>query len=42
MRCNYGIYTNKIRIFLQKIIWFCMEIKNKINYELGEKICTKK
>ena len=42
MRCDYGIYTDKIRIFVQKIIWFCLEIKNKINNELGEKICTKK
>jgi len=42
MRCDYGIYTDKIRIFVQKIIWLCLEIKNKINNELGEKICTKK
>jgi len=42
MRCNYGIYTDKTRKFVQKIIWLCLEIKNKINNELGEKICTKK
>ena len=42
MRCGYGIYTDKTRIFVQKIIWLCLEIKNKINNELGEKICTKK
>ena len=42
MRYNYGIFTDKIRIFVQKIIWLCLAIKNKINNELGEKICTKK
>ena len=42
MRCNYGIFADKIRIFVQKIIWLCLAIKNKINNELGEKICTKK
>ena len=42
MRCDYGIYTDKTRIFVQKIICFCLAMANKINNELGEKICTKK
>ena len=42
MRYGYGIYTDKTRIFVQKIICFCLAIEDKINNELGEKICTKK
>jgi hypothetical protein len=33
---------NVTRIFVQKIICFCLAMANKINNELGEKICTKK
>ena len=42
MRYGYGIYTDKTRIFVQKIVCFCLAMANKINNELGEKICTKK
>lgn len=41
MRCNYGkIYANT-RMLMQKIIWSCLEMANKINNKLGEKKCTK-
>ena len=29
MRCSYGIYTDKTRIFLQKIVCFCLAMANK-------------
>ncbi len=41
MRCINGkIYANT-RMFMQKAIWFCMAVANKINNKLGEKKCTK-
>ena len=41
MRYNYGkIYANT-RMLMQKIIWFCLEMENKINNKFGEKKCTK-
>ena len=30
MRCNYGIFTYKIRMFVQKTIWSCLAMANKI------------
>tara|TARA_R100000808_G_C2127847_1_gene137719 strand:- start:893 stop:1072 length:180 start_codon:yes stop_codon:yes gene_type:complete len=42
MRCTYGIFIDKVRMFIQKVICFCMAVTNKINYEFGEKKkCTK-
>ena len=41
MRCNYGEICDNIRMFMQKIIWSCLEMENKINNKLGEKKCTK-
>ena len=33
MRYGYGIYTDKTRIFVQKIVCFCLAMANKINNE---------
>ena len=33
MRCSYGIYTDKTRIFVQKIVCFCLAMANKTNNE---------
>ena len=33
MRYGYGIYTDKTRIFLQKIVCFCLAMANKTNNE---------
>tara|TARA_Y100001937_G_scaffold125753_1_gene193275 strand:+ start:722 stop:1000 length:279 start_codon:yes stop_codon:yes gene_type:complete len=41
MRCNYGKIYAITRMLMQKIVWFCMAIKNKINNKFGEKKCTK-
>jgi len=41
MRCNYGEIYDNTRMFMQKIIWSCLEMENKINNKLGEKKCTK-
>jgi uncharacterized membrane protein len=41
MRYLHGIFINKTRKFLQKVIWFSMAMANKINSKLGEKKCTK-
>ena len=30
MRCNYGIFTDKTRMFVQKTIWSCLAMANKI------------
>ena len=33
MRYGYGIYTDKTRIFVQKIVCFCLAMANKTNNE---------
>ena len=33
MRYDYGIYTDKTRIFVQKIVCFCLAMANKTNNE---------
>ena len=37
MRCSYGIYTDKTRIFVQKIVCFCLAMANKTNNEFKKK-----
>lgn len=41
MRYSYGIFVNKTRMFMQKTIWSCLEMENKIYNKPGEKKCTK-
>ena len=33
MRRYYGIFTYKTRMFIEKVIWFCLASKNKIYFE---------
>ena len=33
MRRYYGIFTYKTRMFIKKVIWFCLAAKNKIYFK---------
>ena len=33
MRLYYGIFVDKTRMFIEKVIWFCLASKNKIYFE---------
>lgn len=33
MRRYYGIFTSKTRMFIKKVIWFCLATKTKIYFK---------